>query len=46
MYLAAMNQLPDEVKNEFCEGNFVVKGSEPRFNQVSRSQPGVVKCNW
>ena len=30
-----MNQLPDEVKNEFCEGNFVVKGSEQRFNQVS-----------
>ena len=29
-----MKQLPDEVKEEFYKGNFVVKGSNQCFNQV------------
>lgn len=35
VYLAEMQTLPDEVKDEFLKGNFVVKGSDQRFNQVS-----------
>ena len=35
VYLAEMQKLPDEVKDEFVKGNFVVKGSDQRFNQVS-----------
>ncbi|MES9880098.1 MAG: hypothetical protein ABW185_04375 [Sedimenticola sp.] len=34
VYLSEMNQLPEAVKNEFEKGNFVVKGSDQRFNQV------------
>ena len=34
IYLAEMDKLPDEVKEEFCKGNFVVKGSDQRYNQV------------
>lgn len=34
VYLATMNQLPEEVKEEFDKGNFVVKESNRRFNQV------------
>ena len=34
VYLAQTNQLPNEVKKEFSNGNFVVKGSHQRFNQV------------
>lgn len=34
VYFAAMNQLPEEVKDEFKKGNFVVKESNRRFNQV------------
>ena len=34
IYLAEMNKLPDEVKEEFCKGNFVVRGSDQQFNQV------------
>ena len=33
-YLSEMNQLPGEVTYEFCQGNFVVKGSDNLFNQV------------
>ena len=39
VYLAEMNQLPGEVKDEFCEGNFVVKESNRRFNQVDSTFP-------
>ena len=34
VFLALMHQLPEEVENEFRRGNFVVKGSEKKFNQV------------
>ena len=34
VYLAEMKQLPDEVKKEFVKGNFVVKCSSNKFNQV------------
>ena len=34
VYLSEMNRLPEEVAHEFCQGNFVVKGSDKRFNQV------------
>jgi len=35
VYLAEMHQLPGEVLEEFQRGNFVVKGSAQKFNQVS-----------
>ena len=38
MYLAEMSTLPPEVLLEFQEGNFVVKRSDRRFNQVSADQ--------
>ena len=41
IYLADMQQLPEtapEVHSEFMDGNFVVKESEGRFNQVSPDQ--------
>jgi len=34
VYLAEMHQLPDPVLEEFQKGNFVVKQSPQRFNQV------------
>lgn len=34
VYLAEMNQLPQEVEEEFKAGNFVVKASQLKFNQV------------
>ena len=34
VYLSEMNRLPQEVLQEFQEGNFVVKESERRFSQV------------
>ena len=34
VYLAEMNQLPQEVEDEFRAGNFVVKASQLSFNQV------------
>ena len=33
VYLAEMNQLPQEVEDEFRAGNFVVKASQLSFNQ-------------
>jgi len=38
IYLHEMNQLPQEVKEEFKAGNFVVKCSPHRFNQVDPDQ--------
>jgi len=38
IYLNEMNQLPQEVKEEFEAGNFVVKCSPHRFNQVDPDQ--------
>ena len=38
VYLAEMLTLPPEVLLEFQEGNFVVKRTERRFNQVSADQ--------
>ena len=38
VYLAEMSTLPPEVLLEFQEGNFVVKRTERRFNQVSADQ--------
>ncbi|KAL9951254.1 hypothetical protein ACROYT_G043888 [Oculina patagonica] len=38
VYLAQMKQLPEEVQTEFDEGNWVVKGSSRRFNQVDPDQ--------
>ena len=38
VYLAQMMQLPEEVKTEFDKGNWVVKGSPRRFNQVDPDQ--------
>ena len=35
VYLSQMKQLPQPVEDEFKLGNFVVKGSNQRFNQVS-----------
>jgi len=35
VYRAEMHQLPGEVLEEFQRGNFVVKGSAQKFNQVS-----------
>lgn len=32
--LRTMHQLPPEVEEEFCLGNFVVKGSDQSFNKV------------
>ena len=34
VYIAEMHQLPKEVANEFEAGNFVVKQSKKKFNQV------------
>lgn len=34
VYLAKMKQLPDEILSEFQQGNFVVKLSPQRFNQI------------
>ena len=34
IYIAEMKQLPDEVKKEFAKGNFVVKCSATKFNEV------------
>ena len=38
IYLKEMHQLPQEVKQEFEAGNFVVKRSSLRFNQVDPDQ--------
>ncbi|KAL2094651.1 hypothetical protein ACEWY4_009370 [Coilia grayii] len=38
VYLAQMKQLPAEVQDEFDSGNWVVKGSSRRFNQVDPDQ--------
>jgi len=38
IYLNEMNQLPQEVKEESKAGNFVVKRSPHRFNQVEPDQ--------
>lgn len=38
VYLAQMKQLPAEVQAEFESGNWVVKGSSRRFNQVDPDQ--------
>ena len=38
VYLAQMKQLPVEVQTEFDKGNWVVKGSPRRFNQVDPDQ--------
>ena len=38
VYLAEMSVLPPEVLLEFQEGNFVVKRTDRRFNQVSADQ--------
>ena len=34
IYIAEMKQLPDEVKEEFAKGNFVVKCSATKLNEV------------
>ena len=38
VYLAEMNQLPEPVLSEFQNGNFVVKRSDQKFNQVDPDQ--------
>lgn len=38
IYLSEMNQLPDEILEEFENGNFVVKRSNSTFNQVDPDQ--------
>ena len=38
LYISEMNQLPEEVKKEFEAGNFVVKRSQSKFNQVDPDQ--------
>ena len=38
IYLAQMKQLPPEVQAEFENGNWVVKGSSRKFNQVDPDQ--------
>ena len=38
VYIAEMSDLPPEVLLEFQKGNFVVKQSDRRFNQVSADQ--------
>ena len=38
VYLAEMSALPPEILLEFQKGNFVVKRSDRRFNQVSADQ--------
>jgi hypothetical protein len=38
VYLAEMNHLPEEVETEFKQGNFVVKRSNQKFNQVDPDQ--------
>ena len=38
IYLKEMHQLPQEVKQEFEAGNFVVKRSSLHFNQVDPDQ--------
>lgn len=38
IYLAEMNQLPDEIAEQFQLGNFVVKVGKARFNQVDPDQ--------
>ncbi len=38
IYLAEMANLPPDVLHEFQQGNFVVKQSKRRFNQVSPDQ--------
>jgi hypothetical protein len=38
IYLADMKNLPAKVKDEFLEGNFVIKQSSHRFNQVPIDQ--------
>ncbi|KAK1879977.1 Aerobic magnesium-protoporphyrin IX monomethyl ester [oxidative] cyclase [Dissostichus eleginoides] len=40
VYLAEMSALPPEILLEFQKGNFVVKRSDRRFNQVSADQNG------
>ena len=34
IYYTQMNHLPDEIKKEFFDGNFVVQGSNLKFSQV------------
>ena len=38
LYLAQMKQLSVEVQTEFDKGNWVVKGSLRKFNQVNPDQ--------
>ena len=38
VYAAQMMQIPDEIKEEFVKGNFVVKGSKQNFCQVDPDQ--------
>ena len=38
IYIAEMNRLPDEVLEEFRKGNFVVKISKSKYNQVDPDQ--------
>ena len=38
IYIAEMHQLPELVLSEFRKGNYVVKRSEAKFNQVSHDQ--------
>jgi len=38
IYLNEMHQLPQEVKEEFSKGNFVVKRAKQSFNQVDPDQ--------
>ena len=38
VYLTEMHGLPDEVQSEFMKGNFVVKRSTNKFNQVDPDQ--------
>ena len=38
IYLAEMHQVPAQVEEEFKRGNFVVKRSNAKFNQVSPDQ--------
>lgn len=34
VHLAEKHKLPPEVREEFLQGNFVVKGSDQKFNQI------------
>jgi len=38
MYIAEMHQLPEPVLSEFRKGNFVVKRSAQKFNEVDPDQ--------